>query len=80
MIVEMIGYMALIASLAAAASSELVRLRMLHLVASSIYLAYGVLAGLGPIAIGAALFCLIHSYHLVKIYSVRSKRDTSNDR
>jgi len=44
------------------------RFRILHLLASCIYLIYGLMIGAMPLIVGASLFSVIHCYRLYKIF------------
>ncbi len=67
---EYIGYTALFVSLLSVNMSNMTWFRWLHLLASCIYFAYGILIEATPLAVGAALFATIHCYRLYKIYKV----------
>lgn len=65
---QLIGYLALAISLISMNMTSMRRFRWLHLVASSLYLLYGLLIDEAPMAIGGALFAMIHCYRLVQLY------------
>ncbi len=69
---EYIGYTALLISLLSVNMSNMLWFRRLHLLASCIYLVYGLLIEAMPLAIGAALFALIHCYRLYKLHKVKA--------
>lgn len=65
---ELIGYSALAISLLSVNMNSMLWFRSLHLLSSCVYVVYGCLIGAMPLAVGAGLFALIHSYKLYKIY------------
>ncbi len=71
---EILGYAALAFSLMAVNKTNMKSFRWLHLLASSLYLAYGISLNAMPIMIGATIFMGLHIYHLRKIYSSRNWR------
>lgn len=66
-IVETIGYIAIVAGFFAATKKEMAHFRVWHLVSSAFYLVYGVFLASGPLVISGIIFCIIHIYHLYKM-------------
>ncbi len=62
-----IGYLALGMSLWAVTKRNMRAFRWLHLMASVLYIAYGLSIEAYPIAIGGSIFMMIHVYHLWKM-------------
>ncbi len=65
---EFLGYAALVASLLAINMTRMKSFRWLHLLASGLYLAYGISLNAMPIMVGATLFMGLHLFHLGRIY------------
>ena len=68
---EYFGYTALLISLLSVNMSNMLWFRWLHLTSSCIYCVYGCMIRALPLAIGAALFIIIHSYRLYKLYKIK---------
>ena len=65
---EYIGYSGLAISLLSVNMTNMHRFRVLHLLASCIYMVYGLMIGAMPLVIGGSLFSLIHCYRLYKLF------------
>ena len=70
--IDIIGYIALCLALIAMMSKKIQTLRWIHLVSCMFYMAYGIIAKANPVAIGAILFGLIHTFHLYKINTAKN--------
>jgi len=68
---EYIGYTALAISLLSVSMSNFLTFRYLHLLSSSVYLVYGLLIEALPLAMGSAIFMMIHTYRLYKYYKLK---------
>lgn len=66
---EWLGYAALGASILSMNMTRMKPFRWFHLLASGLYLAYGIVIDAMPIMIGATIFMGMHIYHLRRIYS-----------
>ena len=75
---EYVGYTALCISLLSVNMNNMLWFRCLHLLASCIYLVYGVMIEAMPLVIGASLFTLIHTYRIFKHIKERNELDHPN--
>ena len=73
-IVETIGYIAIVAGFFAATKKEMAHFRVWHLVSSAFYVVYGVFLASGPLVISGIIFCIIHIYHLYKTRLPKNKK------
>ena len=73
-VIETIGYIAIVAGFFAATKKEMERFRVWHLVSSAFYVIYGFFLNSGPLVISGIIFCIIHIYHLKKIKSDKNNR------
>lgn len=73
LLIETIGYIAIIAGFFAATKKEMEHFRVWHLISSAFYVVYGFFLNSGPLVISGIIFCIIHIYHLRKIKLARKK-------
>lgn len=67
LLVDFIGYVALIINLYSMSKSNEFKLRLLSLIANTIYVAYGILMSAFPIIIGCTIAVILHGYHLKRL-------------
>jgi len=65
--IDAIGYFALMLNLYSMAVKGEKRLRIISLIANSIYIYYGILLGATPIILGCTAAVLLHTYRLNKM-------------
>lgn len=65
-LIESIGYIAILTGFYAATKKDMNRFRIWHSVSSLFYVAYGVFLNSIPLIIAGVVFCIIHVYHLKK--------------
>ena len=63
-IIETIGYIAIIAGFYAAPKKEMAHFRIWHTISSLFYVVYGFFLDSYPLIISGVIFCFIHLYHL----------------
>lgn len=73
-IIETIGYIAIVAGFYAATKKEMAHFRVWHLISSAFYVVYGVFINSGPLIISGIIFCIIHLYHLQKNKTKKGKK------
>lgn len=71
--IDTIGYIALITNLYSMSKNSELKLRLLSLIANSIYIVYGILMNAFPIIIGGSIAVLLHAYHLKRLKNVNNK-------
>lgn len=76
-IIDGIGYFALIINLYSMSASGEYKLRFISIIANFIYILYGALIAATPIIIGCSIAVMLHSYHLRKI---QLSKTNSHDR
>ncbi len=69
MMAEWFGYTALGLSLVSMNMTDMRLFRWLHLLASCVYMVYGLMISAMPLIIGATLFVIIHCYRLYRLYN-----------
>lgn len=65
--VHMIGYLALLLNTISMTMKNVLYLRVISLLANSIYIFYGILLGVPPMIIGCAVAIIIHAYRIYKL-------------
>ena len=70
-LIDIIGYIALITNLYSMSSNGEYRLRLISVIANFIYIIYGFLISATPIMIGCSIAIILHSYHLRKLIKER---------
>lgn len=73
--VDTLAYTALVISLLSVSMKKMLSFRIIHLISSSLYLSYGLFIEAYPIALGGALFILIHFYHIMILLKQKNKED-----
>ncbi len=76
MLVDGIGYIALIINLYSMSAKGEYRLRLVSLMANVLYILYGVLIAATPIIVGCIVATLLHAYHLRRIKNEKSIHGT----
>ncbi len=66
-IINIIGYLALGINLYSMSTKGEYKLRLISLIANSIYVIYGVLLGAYPIIVGGTIAVLLHTFRLSKL-------------
>ncbi|WP_130735859.1 YgjV family protein [Flavobacterium sp. J27] len=66
LLIEIIGYIAIIAGFYAATKKEMTHFRIWHTISSVFYVVYGFFLDSIPLIISGIIFCFIHIYHLKK--------------
>lgn len=72
-LVDLIGYTALITNLFSMSKNNEFKLRLLSLVANVMYVVYGVLINALPIVLGCFIAVILHSYHLKRLKNAEHK-------
>lgn len=66
-LIDSIGYVALIINLYSMSSKGEYKLRLLSLVANIIYIIYGALINATPVIVGCTIAVLLHIYHIRRL-------------
>ena len=77
MMVESIGYLAIVIGLIAMSCKDIKWLRTIHCFSALAYVVYGMWINAFPIVIGGLVFMTIHIYYLVQHY-FRKKKEHKN--
>lgn len=72
--VQIIGYTALSLNLISMSMKNVFYLRILGLVANTIYIMYGVMLDAPPVFIGCAIAVLLHSYRIYKTINEKAEK------
>lgn len=67
--IDFIGYSGLVFNLLSMTMRNVFHLRLLALIANSIYIIYGLLLNAMPFIIGCIIAVTIHSYHIYKLHT-----------
>lgn len=65
--INALGFLGLTLNLTSMAMKDILYLRVLSLIANSIYIAYGLLIGATPIVIGSFIAVTIHAVNIYKL-------------
>jgi len=65
--IHLVGYFALTLNLISMGMKDVLNLRLLSLLANSIYLVYGILLDAPPFIIGCGIVIIIHIHHILKL-------------
>ena len=68
LVIESIGYIAILTGFFAITKKDMGKFRLWHLVSSFFYIIYGAMLNSVPLVIAGIVFCIIHVYHLIKMY------------
>lgn len=74
--IDGIGYIALITNLYSMSAKNEYKLRVISLIANSIYVIYGILISALPIIIGCIIAVGLHAYNIKRL--LKNKKDDSN--
>ncbi len=66
-IVDLIAYLALLINFASMGMENMIRLRILSMIANALYVVYGIFIAAYPIVIGCCIAIVIHSYGVFKL-------------
>lgn len=66
-IVDAVGYTALILNLISMSMKNLLKLRLISLVANIIYIYYSIMISATPMIIGSVIACILHAYGIFMI-------------
>lgn len=77
-IIDSIGYFALVINLYSMSASGEYKLRFISVIANFIYILYGILIAATPIVIGCSIAVILHSYHLRKIQLAKTNSHDRN--
>jgi len=67
MIIDTIGYISNAILLISSMQTKMMKLRILCLIGTLLYLLYGILLNANPIIISSIIYIMIHSYNIYKI-------------
>ncbi|MGB0524765.1 MAG: YgjV family protein [Flammeovirgaceae bacterium] len=73
--IDLLGYLGVLLGLSAMAMKDMMRLRILSLLANVMYMIYALLLDAYPIFIGCAIAVGIHVYHIRKLRKQTRKRE-----
>ena len=74
-IIDSIGYIALVINLYSMSSKGEYKLRLISLIANIGYIFYGVLIGALPIIIGCTIAVFLHGFHLRRLRAKNNNND-----
>ena len=65
--IHIIGYFALALNLFSMAMNNLIKLRIISLLANGVYIIYGLFLNAPPLIIGCGIAMIIHLFHIIKL-------------
>lgn len=74
-IVDSIGYLALIINLYSMSTKGEYKLRIISLLANIIYIFYAILIGATPVIVGCIMAVLLHGYHINRLKIKKTNND-----
>lgn len=74
-LIDTVGYVALITNLYSMSANNEFKLRTISLIANTIYVVYGFLISAIPIIIGCSIAVILHTYHLKRLRKIYKEND-----
>jgi len=74
-LIDSLGYMALIINLYSMSTKGEYKLRLISLIANVFYIFYGILISAIPIIVGCTIAVFLHGYHINRLIIKKGNRD-----
>ncbi|NOT93885.1 hypothetical protein [Ferruginibacter sp.] len=71
---DILGFLGLILNLTSMAMKDVLHLRILSMIANSIYFVYGLIIGAMPIIVGSLIAVIIHAVYIYKLKHTKQVR------
>lgn len=76
--IDLLGYSALVINLFSMSMADVAKLRILSIIANSIYVVYGFFLGATPLVVGGSIAVSLHTYRLIQLKRQNRNPDKHN--